>query len=98
MPSVHEAIKLVSDIDRAILTGHGDTRSNAIVCKLLSIARLWIAEHIASDAALLDSVPTPNQTHRQGVATRPRERITASSAITARTKPNGKDRIMARLP
>jgi pyridoxal/pyridoxine/pyridoxamine kinase len=45
VPSVKEAAELVAYIDHAILTGTGDIRSNAILAKLLSIARHWVAEH-----------------------------------------------------
>jgi hypothetical protein len=38
------ATALVTGIETAKRTGHGDTRSNAIVDKLLSIAKLWIAD------------------------------------------------------
>lgn len=95
MPSVQEATKLVEDIDEAILTGHGDVRSNAVIAKLLNIARHWIAEHTASDAASTDSAPAPQT--RIGEA-RPQtiaERVAACSATAGKGKSNGKQRGVA---
>jgi hypothetical protein len=99
VPSIQEAIALVRDIEQAMLTGLGDIRSNAVIAKLLSIARCWIADHMRSDAASFDSAPTPlhgeSASARRGNQTV--ERVMASSATTAgKAKPNGKDRSVAR--
>ena len=56
MPDLLEAIKLVGSVDAAQLAGHGDFRSNDVVDKLLIIAKVWIADEIAAQAA---SAPLP---------------------------------------
>jgi hypothetical protein len=39
-----EASSLVASIEAAIATHTGDIRSNAVIAKLVIIAKLWIAE------------------------------------------------------
>jgi hypothetical protein len=51
MSDLLEAIKLVQSIDSAQLAGHGDFRSNDVVNRLLIIAKVWIANETAAQAA-----------------------------------------------
>lgn len=46
MALIAAATGLVAGIDTAKRTGQGDTRSNAITDKLLSLAKLWIADPV----------------------------------------------------